>query len=329
LHQLRFSKKVVRQLVRTFLIIFCIVNLLGYISAYSLTHFKTPGQFGLGSLKPSSSKLPTDLGLKYQTKRIPVNPSEWLETWSIPVEQSTSKGTILLFHGDKSTKAKQLLPPAQVFHDLGYDTILVDFRGVGGSSGNTTTIGMREARDVAQSASYAQSSQLQRPLVLYGVSMGAAAILRAVAQENVNPDAIILELPFARLLDAVRSRIREKHIPTFPLAEAIVFWGGFQHGFNGFAHNPVDDARQVKCPTLLLHGKLDKWTTGTEIDRIYQNLQGIKQLSIFSNAGHELLVKNDRHRWKQEMETFLSTVTSQVPTLDRHPNVIVSADIDL
>jgi uncharacterized protein len=309
LHQLRFRKKVVKQLTRFLLVIFCIINFLGYLGAYSLTHFKTPGQFGLGAFKPISSKLPTDLGLNYQTKRIPINQSEWLETWSIPVEQATSKGTILLFHGDKSTKAKQLLPPAQAFHDLGYDTVLVDFRGVGGSSGNTTTIGMREAQDVAQIASYAQSSQLQRPLVLYGVSMGAAAIIRAVAQENVNPDAIILELPFARLLDAVRSRIRVTHVPTFPLAEATVFWGGVQHGFNGFAHNPVDYAHQVKCPTLLLHGKLDKWTTGAEIDRIYQNLAGIKQLSIFPNAGHNLLVTNDRNRWKHEMETFLSMVT--------------------
>ena len=308
MYQLKFRKKVVRQLVRAFLIICCIINLLGYIGAYSLTHFKTPGQFGLGLSKPISSKLPTDLELRYQTKRVPIGRGEWLETWSIPVEQSTSKGTILLFHGNQGSKAKQLLLPAQVFHDLGYDTVLVDFRGVGGSSGNTTTIGMREARDVAQIASYAQSSQLQRPLVLYGVSMGAAAIIRAVAQENVNPDAIILELPFARLLDAVRSRIRVTHVPTFPLAEATVFWGGVQHGFNGFAHNPVDYAHQVKCPTLLLHGKLDKWTTVAEIDRIYQNLQGIKQLSIFPNAGHGLLVTNDRNRWKQDMETFLSTV---------------------
>ena len=293
---------------RAVLIVFCAVNLLGYIGAYYLTHFKTPGQIGWGLSKPISSKLPTDLGLRYQTKRIPIDRSEWLETWSIPAALAPSKGTIVLFHGDKSTKAKQLLPPARVFHDLGYDTVLVDFRGVGGSSGNTTTIGMREARDVAQIASYAQSSQLQRPLVLYGVSMGATAILKAIAQENVNPDAIVLELPFARLLDAVRSRIRATHVPTFPLAEATVFWGGVQHGFNGFAHNPVDFAHQVKCPTLLLHGRLDKWTTVAEIDRIYQNLPGMKQLSIFPNAGHNSLVKSDRNRWKQDMETFLSKV---------------------
>jgi alpha-beta hydrolase superfamily lysophospholipase len=117
---------------------------------------------------------------------------------------------------------------------LNYDTLLVDFRGLGGSSGNTTTLGVRETEDVALSMRYAQRSKFKRPFVLYGVSMGSAAILKAVAQREVNPDAIILELPFDRLIDAVKSRLKAFKIPTFPMVELLVFWGGFQYGFNGF-----------------------------------------------------------------------------------------------
>jgi uncharacterized protein len=39
--------------------------------------------------------------------------------------------------------------------------------------------------------------------------------------------------------------VRALHIPPFPLAELIIFWGGVQHGFNAFAHNPVTYAAQV------------------------------------------------------------------------------------
>lgn len=66
---------------------------------------------------------------------------------------------------------------------------------------------------------------------------------------------------------------------------------------------PID-----RCPTLILHGKLDKWTTATEIDRIYENLRGAKQLSIFPTAGHDLLVTIDRDRWKQSIDKFLKEV---------------------
>ena len=92
------------------------------------------------------------------------------------------------------------------------------------------------------------------------------------------------------------------------LSILIVFWGGFQHGFNGFAHNPVDYASQVQCPTLILQGELDQWTTKAEIDRIFENLHVVKQLSIFPNARHDLLVTVDRKRWKQDMKRFLKEV---------------------
>jgi alpha-beta hydrolase superfamily lysophospholipase len=308
LKSLRFAKRD-KKLFYLFILIICLIlNISAFIGAYTLTHFKTPVQFGLGLTRPISSNLPSNIGLKYVTNRIPINQTEWLEAWSIPVVNSSSKGTIVLFPGNRGSKAKQLLPPAKVFHALGYDTLLVDFRGVGGSSGNTSTLGMREAEDVALSVNYAQKSIVKRPVILYGISMGSTAILKAVADGKVTPDAIILELPFARLVDAVGSRVRARSIPTFPMAELTVLWGSIQHGFNGFVHNPVDYASQVKCPTLILHGKLDKWTTESEIDRIYQNLRGTKQLSIFPNAGHDLLVTIDRDRWTQAIKMFLNSV---------------------
>jgi alpha-beta hydrolase superfamily lysophospholipase len=290
------------------LIVFLILNILSYVGAYVLTHFSTPEDWRLGLPKPSSSQLPANIGLEYVTQRIPIHQTEWLETWFIPAQTSVSSGTVLLFPGNAGSKAKQLLAPAQVFHRLGYDTLLVDFRGVGGSSGNTTTLGVREAKDVALSMMYAQRSNFKRPFVLYGVSMGSAAILKAVAHEKVNPDAVILELPFARLLDAVRSRLRAIRVPTFLLAELLVFWGSIQHGFNGFTHNPVTYASQVKCPTLLLHGKLDKWTTMAEIEQIFQNLRGSKQLVIFPNTGHSLLVTVDQKHWRRSVEQFLEGI---------------------
>jgi len=294
-----------RFLWRLVLVAVLVLNIVAYGGAYVLTHFSSPGQFGFGLPRPTSAKLPADVGLTYVTQRIPINASEWLETWLIPAPNATSRGTVLLFPGNGGSKAKQLLAPAQVFHALGYDALLVDFRGVGGSSGNTTTLGVRESKDVALALDYAGRSPLKHPFVLYGVSMGSAAILRAIAYEKVNPDAIILELPYARLLDAVRSRLKAIQVPTFPMAELIVFWGSIQHKFNGFAHNPVTYAKQVKCPTLLLHGELDRWTTMEEINQIFQNLQGAKKLAIFPNTGHTLLVTVDKEYWQRSVDQFL------------------------
>jgi len=294
-----------KQLLRLVLIVVVGINAIAYLGAYTLTNFTAPGEFSLGLPRPTNSQTPTDIGLEYIIHRLPIASTEWLETWLIPTQGSLSKGTVVLFPGNGGSKGKQLLAPAQVFHDLNYDTLLVDFRGVGGSSGNSTTLGFREAKDVAVVVNQAEQLNLKPPIVLYGVSMGTAAILKAIAHEKIEPDAIILELPFTRLLNAVRKRWQARNFPSFPTAELLVFWGSIQQKFNGFTHNPVTYAQQVDCPTLVFQGEQDKWVDITEIDELLDNLQGAKQLVVFPSAGHELLVTVDKQHWRQSVEEFL------------------------
>lgn len=321
----RFSRK--PYTIRSSLLgIFVLFNGLSYVGAYSFTNLVRPHSIGLGIPRQAISKTPRNLGLDYRTQRISINNKEWLELWSIPaapspasatvtppiaspVKNTAVKGTVVLFPGSGGNKSQHLLTPAREFHRLGYDTVLVDFRGVGGSSGHTSTIGVRESQDVTIVFNYLQQSAPRRPIVLYGLSMGGAAILRAIAYQGIKPDGIILELPFARLLNATRSRVRKLGFPEFPVAESLVFWGGLQHGFNGFIHNPEDYAKRVHSPALVLHGQRDPWTTTSDIQNIVHNLQGPKQLVVFPKARHELLVAVDRPTWTTTVDHFLQNLS--------------------
>ncbi|MEL7355687.1 MAG: alpha/beta fold hydrolase [Cyanobacteria bacterium J06560_6] len=298
-------KRWVKRLWLLFLVGFCLLNAIAFTGVYMLTHFAPPGQFAVGYTRPESAKVPSDMGLSYVTQRIPINQQEWLEAWSIPAQGIEPAGTVMLLPGNRGSKAAQLLAPGRAFHELGYDTFLVDFRGLGGSSGNTTTLGMREADDVAIAASYLQDSGYSPPLIFYGVSMGGVAVLKATAEDRVHPEAMILEAPFYTMLNAVKSRLSAVKAPTFPLANLMVFWGSVQHGFNGFAHNPVDYAHQVSVPTLILQGGQDPWITLEEVEQIAKNLQGEQQLTIFPETGHTLLVTVDKPFWQQAVRQFL------------------------
>jgi pimeloyl-ACP methyl ester carboxylesterase len=67
---------------------------------------------------------------------------------------------------------------------MGASVMLVDFRGSGGSSERYTTIGLREAEDWRLPARYALA-HLHTPFaVLFGESMGAVAILKAVRERS-------------------------------------------------------------------------------------------------------------------------------------------------
>jgi uncharacterized protein len=293
------------RLLRWGLIAFIGLNGMAATVAYTLTHSRPSGRWGLGISRPINTKVPADVGLPYQTQHIPINAQAWLETWHIPAQSGKSQGTVLVFPGSGSSKGSQLLAPAKVFHSLNYDILLVDYQGVGGSSGSSRTIGMKEAQDVATAFKYAQRSN-NRPLILYGISMGSAAVLRAIAKEQVKPDAVILESPYGRFLDTVKSRFRVFKIPDLGAAELLVFWGGLQHGVDGFTHNPETFAQSVTCPTLVFQGGKDQWTTVAEVERLVKNLRGPKELVVFPTAGHQLLVTVDKSLWQQSVASLLS-----------------------
>jgi pimeloyl-ACP methyl ester carboxylesterase len=152
---------------------------------------------------------------------------------------------------------------------------------------------------------YAREHFAPRSLVLYGQSMGATAILRAVAKDGVAPDALVLECPFDRLLNAVTNRCTWMHVPSFPLSEMLLFWGGVRQGYWGFAHNPIDYAPSVKCPTLLMRGADDPWVREPELRSIYDRIPTRKALVTFDHVGHGPCLEHHDEQWRDAVWAFL------------------------
>jgi alpha-beta hydrolase superfamily lysophospholipase len=194
---------------------------------------------------------------------------------------------VLLFPG-YATPKDSLLGVATAFHNWGYITVLVDFRGAGGSSRGDTTLGVREGTDVALAARWAVGRWPGPPLIIYGFSMGSAAVLEAVAHAGVQPAALILESPFDRLLDAARTRFHAMGLPGSPGAEVLLFWGSVQVGSNAFALAPADDAAAVRCPALVLHGEADPRVPLAQAQAVYGRLGGPKVWREIPGAGHDV-----------------------------------------
>lgn len=258
---------------------------------------------GVSVPRPQNMRSPRDLGLPSQTVHFSADDGLKLEGWLLTPPEP--RGTVLLFHGYSTCRAS-LLEQGQALHDLGFAALLVDFRGSGGSDGSATTVGYHEARDVAAAVLHARTLKLPHPLVLYGQSMGAAAVLRSVAAHDVHPDAVIVESVFDRLLATVRNRFEPMGIPSFPSAELLVFWGGVQRGFSGFDHNPLDYARACDCPALVLHGAEDRQATPDAARAVYQRFRGVKEMVEFAGAGHVSLLAADREKWTAAVRHFLS-----------------------
>lgn len=251
--------------------------------------------------RPENRRTPADLGWDYEVATIDTAAGP-LEAWVLP--GAPAGGVAVLFHGYAASK-ESLLPAAAPFRNRSYAAVLVDFHGSGGSAGATTSLGASEAGDVAAALGYARQRWPGRPLVVYGFSMGSAAAVRALAGDPLAPDALILEAPFDRLLTTVGHRFAAMGLPATPGAELLVFWGSLQAGFNGFAFNPVEDARRISSPTLLVHGADDPRVTAAEVRSFADALGGPASFVDVAGVGHEPVSVADPAAWERIAGEFL------------------------
>lgn len=298
---------------------FSAANAVAYMHAWRFTHF-VPG--GVETGNPEDLSFWTKAGLlftgvsvprpantatprrSFTTHRFETTDGLSLEAWYVPA--SDPAGTVVLFHGYTGVKS-DLLEHAEAFHSLGYDSLLVDFRGSGGSDGDETTIGYREADDVAAAVAFAREELGAGPVFLYGQSMGAAAILRAVGPGELDVDGIIVSCPFDRLTTTVANRFELMGAPAFPGTELLLFWGSVQQQYWCFEHAPIEYAPSVACPTLQLQGADDTRVTLEEARSIFDALAGEKRFVPFEGVGHlASCLRADRKLWLHEVGAFLS-----------------------
>ncbi|MCP4290201.1 MAG: hypothetical protein GY780_00020 [bacterium] len=257
---------------------------------------------GVTVLRPVVEQHPSDFGLDAKQVRIPKGNGSELSAWVVDLD---SPGPIvLLFHGYAECK-DSMLPTAEGLVGLGCSTVLVDFYGGGDSGGNGTSIGYFEAEDVAASFSYAKANWPGAEIVLYGFSMGGAAVLRSVSHEKVSPDGIILESVFDSLENTTKQRFKSFGLPSWPLSDLLLFWGGRAWGFDTKSHNPMDYAKSVKCPTLVFHGSRDERISASQARSVFLGISGEKRFVTIEGLGHEHADPVVTELWANEVENFL------------------------
>jgi pimeloyl-ACP methyl ester carboxylesterase len=137
--------------------------------------------------------------------------------------------------------------------------------------------------------------------------MGAATITHAMQQyPDLQPNKVILEMPFGSLSDAVKGRVRMMGLPAQPLSTLLTFWGGTEQGFWAFGFQPSAYASAIHCPVLQQWGALDKRVTKQETDAVFNGIASKnKKLVVYPALGHQSLLKGDSTTWVNEVGRFL------------------------
>jgi pimeloyl-ACP methyl ester carboxylesterase len=319
-------KKLLKRVVYTIVVLFILLNIMAAFHAYKFTHFYETDQkveafktekvgfwgktrallFGIKSYKKKIDEKPSFFDFLYKVVTITTQDSLKLEAWESNeyFDSSVPIGTVILFHGHGGNKTG-VLNEAAVFKQLGYHVLLIDFRAHGNSEGNVCTIGYDEAKDVKAAYDYVSNSG-EKNIILYGISLGAAAEMKAVQDYNLKPSKMILEMPFGSLLQAVKGRCKILKFPQQPTSTLLTFWGGAEQGFWAFDHNPQDYAKSITCPVLLQWGEQDNRVSKKETETIFNNLSPVKKILVtYANSGHQSLCTNEPDKWLSTVTSFL------------------------
>jgi pimeloyl-ACP methyl ester carboxylesterase len=283
-------------------------NGVAFVQAWSMTHLVPGGSktlspeklTSLGKLRvlltgirvprPVDTTTPADLRVPFTTRHVASDGLD-LEVWAVPSD--AHRAMVLMYHGYGASKSSLVVPAVQ-FHNMGCDVELVDFRGSGGSGGNVTTVGYREADDVAAT----------------------------VGDLHVPADGLLLESPYDRLRSTAANRFSSMGLPPFPAADLLIFWGGVQQGYWAAGLNPADSARSVRCPAIVFQGGRDARVTTAQARSVFDGLGGPKQFELFDTSYHCGFREADPARWRRTVEAFLDTVAGAAtpnPTGHDHP----------
>jgi alpha-beta hydrolase superfamily lysophospholipase len=304
-------------LLRSLIVLFVLLNVIVAFHAYKFTHFYSVGEiaikkqedkttwdktkeilFGINAVKQQNAIADSINEKVILTTRDKIK----LEGWYTRVD--SAKGTVCMFHGHGGKKSGNNAE-AEAFRKMGYTTFQIDFRAHGGSSGNTCTIGYEESEDVKLAYDFI-SAKGEKNIILWGISMGAATITKAINDFALQPQKVILEMPFGTIEDAVKGRLKLMGLPAQPIATLLTFWGGLEHGFWAFNMQPQEYAKKITCPVLLQWGANDPRVSKNEEDILFTNLATKnKTFIVYNNAAHESLCKKENEKWVTAITAFL------------------------
>jgi alpha-beta hydrolase superfamily lysophospholipase len=220
-----------------------------------------------------------------------------------------AKGTVILFHG-LSVDKSFVMHEAEEFRFMSYNVMMVDLRAHGNSEGSVTSIGYRESEEVKLAYDYIKGKG-ESNIFLWGQSLGAVVIAKAIFDYDMKPAGAMLEMPFFSLQSFVEGRAKLQGFPGEPFGFFVTAWIGIERGYNGFSLKLTDYAKKITCPVLLQWGTRDPFITDNQAHKLFDQIPGTKKKMIMHRgAGHQSFLSLDPVKWREEVKSFLANPDS-------------------
>ncbi len=229
---------------------------------------------------------PDDIGLEYEDVSLPTSDDERLHGWYVPA--TDRRGVVLFFHGNAGNISHRL-DSIEIFHQLGLDTLIIDYRGYGESTGKTNEQGTYLDAEAAWSYLVNDRGIPADRIIVFGRSLGGAIGAWLGAQHT--PAAVIIESSFTSGVDMAR-----RLYPFLPV-----------HLITRLRYPVAEYASRLDCPALVVHSRNDEiipFEMGQSIYAAVKQRKSFLELRGDHNNGFFI----SRHDYIAGLDGFIESV---------------------
>ena len=229
---------------------------------------------------------PADWGLGYEEVFLDTEDGLRLHGWYIPAPGSTQ--ALIFFHGNAGNISHRGESVA-IFHQLGLNVLIPDYRGYGRSQGKPAEDGLY--KDARAAWEYMSNEQGFAPedIILFGRSLGGA--VAAELATHVQPGGLILESTFSSANDMANV--------IFPVLSRLIL---IRYRFDVVSH-----IKRVSCPLLVLHSPRDEIIPFRLGEKIFKAATKPKYL-VRMKGDHNSGFLESQPEYGEALGTFVSAV---------------------
>ncbi|WP_042224445.1 alpha/beta hydrolase [Oceanobacillus manasiensis] len=231
-----------------------------------------------------------------------------LKGYYLPAEEQTNK-TVVLAHGYLGNARDMGLYGQYYYEELGYNIFTADMRGHGNSGGDYIGFGWHDRLDYLDWMDrIVTETGEDTEIVMHGVSMGAATVLMASGEEELQPNvkAIVADSPYTSVYDMFDYQLgRMFHLPAFPILPSTSAVTKMKAGYSLKEASALDQVKKADVPILYIHGNADTFVPTKMTEDLLENTNSDAEMITFDGAGHGEAFVTQKERYVTRLNEFL------------------------
>ena len=238
-------------------------------------------------------------------KYIDIKSFDGINLHAMFISHPKEKGVIILEHGYRSTKERDLYSSLYNYYNMGYSLLICDNRGCGKSGGKYITFGYYESRDLDKWVDYIYKRHKCK-ILLAGISLGASSVLMV---NNKHVKGMLVDSGYTSAYHEIKYCIRHYfHILPFIFMPMICLYVRLLIGFRLKKCNVLINLGNINIPILFVHGMSDDFVPHQNTIQQYNFYNGKKEILLIPNATHGMGYLVDEETYLNKIKQFLKKI---------------------